>query len=194
GQAGSYACGRFAGSWTLRSTWLGKSAHGQRFRDFFAHHGPPTILGSRFVPGLRMFAGWAAGLAPMEWQPFLVFNFLGAAQSRPEPRSPCRPRAGATERQCDRAANPALPDRAAGAWRSPLPPRPVRTAERLRRNLPRWILAFCRRRRTSAPAAHGAPTARPGRRAMRPPACPAASACSAGWGWASRTDARARPE
>src|SRR6185437_16249552 len=30
-------------------------------------------------PGLRMFAGWAAGLAPMEWQRFLVFNFLGAA-------------------------------------------------------------------------------------------------------------------
>lgn len=79
GQAGSYACGRFAGAWTLRRTWLGKSAHSQRFRDFFAHHGPPTILVSRFVPGLRMFAGWAAGLAPMEWRRFLVFNFLGAA-------------------------------------------------------------------------------------------------------------------
>jgi len=79
GQAASYACGRYAGNWVLRSRWLGASTQGARFRDFFRHHGPPTILISRFVAGLRMFAGWAAGLARMEWRPFLLFNFLGAA-------------------------------------------------------------------------------------------------------------------
>ncbi|MGH9394704.1 MAG: DedA family protein [Terriglobales bacterium] len=76
GQAGSFLLGRGASGWA-RSRWLA-SPRARHYRAFFEHHGPATILFSRFVAGLRMIAGWAAGLAGMPWRPFLLYNLLGA--------------------------------------------------------------------------------------------------------------------
>jgi membrane protein DedA with SNARE-associated domain len=45
----------------------------------FDRYGAPTIFFSRFIFGLRVFAGPLAGVLRMRWRTFTLFNFLGAA-------------------------------------------------------------------------------------------------------------------
>jgi len=49
-----------------------------RLESYFHRFGPATILGARFVAGLRVIAGPVAGMAGMRWRPFLIFNIAGA--------------------------------------------------------------------------------------------------------------------
>lgn len=51
----------------------------QRGERLFMRYGVLTIFFSRFIFGLRTFAGPLAGVLRMRWQSFAVFNFLGAA-------------------------------------------------------------------------------------------------------------------
>jgi|SRR5580658_648297 membrane protein DedA with SNARE-associated domain len=51
----------------------------KRGEDMFARHGAAAIFLSRFIFGLRTFAGPLAGVLRMPWQAFALFNFLGAA-------------------------------------------------------------------------------------------------------------------
>ena len=50
-----------------------------RGEKMFDRYGAPTIFFSRFIFGLRVFAGPLAGALRMRWQSFVFFNFLGAA-------------------------------------------------------------------------------------------------------------------
>lgn len=77
GQAAGFALGRYARPWVRRSLPYssGRQAH---VAAFVARHGPPAILVSRFIAGLRMLAGVIAGLADMAWRPFMIYNVLGA--------------------------------------------------------------------------------------------------------------------
>jgi len=47
--------------------------------DQIRRHGRATVFWARYVVGLRTLAGPLAGALGMEWKPFLLFNFLGAA-------------------------------------------------------------------------------------------------------------------
>ena len=49
-----------------------------RTEDFFARHGGKTVTLARFVPIIRTFAPFVAGLGHMRYAPFLGFNMLGA--------------------------------------------------------------------------------------------------------------------
>ena len=49
----------------------------RRAQDFFARHGGMAVVLSRFVPVVRTFVPFAAGLAGMPAGPFQLYNFAG---------------------------------------------------------------------------------------------------------------------
>jgi membrane protein DedA with SNARE-associated domain len=77
-----YALGQYGGRPLLdryQSLFRISSAALQRGEKLFARHGAVAIFFSRFIFGLRVFAGPLAGVLRMRWQAFTLFNFLGAA-------------------------------------------------------------------------------------------------------------------
>jgi membrane-associated protein len=54
-----------------------KEKHLQQTQDFFSKHGSKTIIIARFVPIVRTFAPFTAGLANMRYNTFLRFNVIG---------------------------------------------------------------------------------------------------------------------
>jgi membrane-associated protein len=58
--------------------WINKDAL-RRTHDFFEHHGGKTIILARFVPVVRTFAPFVAGVSDMTLARFQLFNFTGAA-------------------------------------------------------------------------------------------------------------------
>lgn len=72
-----YGVGRFAEDRARR--WFHLSDRRlARARKFFARWGASTIFFARFIAGLRIVAGPAAGVCRMEWRRFYLFNALGA--------------------------------------------------------------------------------------------------------------------
>jgi membrane-associated protein len=54
-----------------------KEKHLQQTQDFFEKHGSKTIIIARFVPIVRTFAPFTAGVANMRYSTFLKFNVIG---------------------------------------------------------------------------------------------------------------------
>jgi membrane-associated protein len=54
-----------------------KEKHLQQTHDFFEKHGSKTIIIARFVPIVRTFAPFTAGLANMRYSVFLKYNVVG---------------------------------------------------------------------------------------------------------------------
>jgi len=54
-----------------------KEKHLQQTQVFFEKHGSKTIIIARFVPIVRTFAPFTAGLANMRYSTFLKFNVIG---------------------------------------------------------------------------------------------------------------------
>jgi membrane-associated protein len=46
-------------------------------RDYFKQHGARTIIYARFIPVVRTFAPFVAGVSEMQYKRFVLFNFLG---------------------------------------------------------------------------------------------------------------------
>ncbi|HWX02559.1 VTT domain-containing protein [Collimonas sp.] len=57
--------------------WLDKTAL-QKTHAFYEHHGGKTIILSRFVPIVRTFAPFVAGVSEMNFSKFQFFNITGA--------------------------------------------------------------------------------------------------------------------
>lgn len=57
--------------------WLNKNAL-QRTHDFFEKHGGKTIILARFVPVVRTFAPFVAGVSDMTFSRFQMYNVTGA--------------------------------------------------------------------------------------------------------------------
>ncbi|QHE93761.1 VTT domain-containing protein [Pandoraea fibrosis] len=51
----------------------------RKTHDFYEHHGGKTIVMARFVPVVRTFAPFVAGVSAMSWTRFQLYNVLGAA-------------------------------------------------------------------------------------------------------------------
>jgi len=51
----------------------------RKTHDFYEHHGGKTIVMARFVPVVRTFAPFVAGVSAMSWVRFQLYNVLGAA-------------------------------------------------------------------------------------------------------------------
>ena len=50
----------------------------ERTRDFYERHGGKTIIYAKFVPIIRTFAAFIAGVGKMHYSRFLAFNIVGA--------------------------------------------------------------------------------------------------------------------
>jgi membrane-associated protein len=76
----NYWIGRWAGPRVFSkeaSRWL-NPAHLQRTHDFYTRHGGKTIIIARFVPIVRTYVPFVAGLGAMRYARFLGFSIAGA--------------------------------------------------------------------------------------------------------------------
>lgn len=77
----NYHIGRYLGPFVLSgklSRWLNPK-HLEKTQKFFDSYGAKTIVIARFVPIVRTFAPFVAGVGQMNYQKFLVFNVVGGA-------------------------------------------------------------------------------------------------------------------
>lgn len=76
GDSVNYQIGRRVGARALRARWL-KPEHVARTEAFFERYGGKTIVVARFVPIVRTYAPFMAGVARMRYDRFLVYNVAG---------------------------------------------------------------------------------------------------------------------
>lgn len=79
GDTVNYHIGKFLGPKVLRgeSSWLFNKKHLDRTHAFFEKYGGKTIIIARFVPIVRTFAPFIAGVGSMSYLRFLAFNIIG---------------------------------------------------------------------------------------------------------------------
>jgi membrane-associated protein len=79
GDALNYSIGRWLGpkvfGWE-NSRWFNKDAF-NKTHEFYETHGPITIVVGRFLPFIRTFAPFVAGVAQMSYSKFSAFNITG---------------------------------------------------------------------------------------------------------------------
>jgi membrane-associated protein len=81
GDAVNYAVGHYLGPKVFRredSWWMNKR-HLIEAQKFYEKYGAKTIVIARFVPIVRTFAPFVAGIGNMNYWKFAVYNILGAA-------------------------------------------------------------------------------------------------------------------
>ena len=76
----NYWIGRFAGPrvFTREKSWAFNPAHLERTRRFYEKHGGKTVTIARFVPIVRTFAPFVAGIGRMAYRRFLFYSFAGS--------------------------------------------------------------------------------------------------------------------
>lgn len=79
GDAANYSIGRWFGPkvWSWESSrWFNKEAF-NKTHDFYEKHGPITIVIGRFLPFIRTFTPFVAGVADMTYPRFAFYNIMG---------------------------------------------------------------------------------------------------------------------
>ncbi len=81
GDAVNYALGYHVGPRVFRSesSWLLNKNHLLRTQQFYERHGGKTIILARFIPIIRTFAPFVAGIGRMRYGRFALFNVAGGA-------------------------------------------------------------------------------------------------------------------
>jgi len=80
GDTVNYAIGRYLGPKVFHyedSVWLNRR-HLDRAHAFYERHGGKTIVIARFVPIIRTYAPFVAGIGAMQYRRFLAYNVGGA--------------------------------------------------------------------------------------------------------------------
>ncbi len=80
GDSLNYAIGRYLGPRVFRfeDSRFFKRAYVDRTHAFFERHGGKAIIIARFVPIIRTYAPFVAGIGAMDYRRFLMFNVTGA--------------------------------------------------------------------------------------------------------------------
>jgi membrane-associated protein len=80
GDAVNYSAGRHVGPrvFTSESSWLLNKKHLERTQGFYERYGGKTIIIARFIPIIRTFAPFVAGIGRMRYRRFFSFNVIGA--------------------------------------------------------------------------------------------------------------------
>jgi membrane protein DedA with SNARE-associated domain len=75
-----YAIGRTGLRRILQRPFFARRLRGpvETAERFFAEHGGKAVLAARFLPGLKVVAGLAAGLSCMRWRAFVLWHTLAA--------------------------------------------------------------------------------------------------------------------
>jgi membrane-associated protein len=63
--------------WKIRGKQLVPQKYIDQTHDFYEKHGPKTIIIARFVPIVRTFAPFVAGIGEMSYKKFIRFNIIG---------------------------------------------------------------------------------------------------------------------
>jgi membrane-associated protein len=79
GDAVNYAVGHYLGPKVFRSdtSWLFNKKHLLRTQEFYEQYGGKTIIIARFVPIIRTFAPFVAGIGNMRYPRFALYNVTG---------------------------------------------------------------------------------------------------------------------
>jgi membrane-associated protein len=80
GDSVNYCLGRWAGERVFRDTqsrWLNRK-YLDKAHQFYEKYGPKAIIIARFVPIVRTFVPFTAGLADMGYRRFILFSLLAA--------------------------------------------------------------------------------------------------------------------
>lgn len=81
GDALNYYLGKTVGlkmlQWKIRGKQLVKQEYIDKTHVFYEKHGPKTIIIARFVPIVRTFAPFVAGIGEMSYGKFFRFNLIG---------------------------------------------------------------------------------------------------------------------
>src|SRR5687767_11932826 len=80
GDAVNYSIGRRIGPkiFSSQTSRLLNKAHLMRAKAFYERHGGKTIILARFIPIIRTFAPFVAGIGEMGYRRFAVYNVVGA--------------------------------------------------------------------------------------------------------------------
>ena len=79
GNLTNYTIGHFFGDKLFQNpdSRLFRRDHLEKTQVFFAKHGGKTIIMTRFLPIVRTFAPFVAGMGAMTYKRFMAFNFVG---------------------------------------------------------------------------------------------------------------------
>lgn len=78
GDSINYSIGKYLGKKIfLKRHWV-KEENIEKTRAFFEKHGGKTIIIARFIPVIRSFAPFVAGIGRMDYIRFFIFNIMGA--------------------------------------------------------------------------------------------------------------------
>jgi len=78
GDNNNYFIGRFIGNKVYEKNYrFIKREHLEKTHAFYERHGGKTVIFARFMPILRTFAPFVAGVGTMKYPRFLIFSILG---------------------------------------------------------------------------------------------------------------------
>ena len=79
GDACNYAIGKFFGKklFSNPDSRVFKQSYLKRTQDFYEKHGGKTIIMARFIPIIRTFAPFVAGMGKMRYVRFFSYNIIG---------------------------------------------------------------------------------------------------------------------
>ncbi|MBP9773010.1 MAG: VTT domain-containing protein [Candidatus Peribacteraceae bacterium] len=79
GDTTNYWIGSYVGRKVYRSNaWFLNHKHLENAHEFYEKNGARTIIFARFIPIMRTFAPFVAGVSRMEYTTFLMYNLMGS--------------------------------------------------------------------------------------------------------------------
>ena len=77
GDSVNYFIGKYFGEKAFANSRFFKPEYLEKTKAFYAKHGGKTIIIARFMPIIRTFAPFVAGIGKMNYSRFLAFNVIG---------------------------------------------------------------------------------------------------------------------